>query len=743
MVQADEDILFSDGDDTNDAVDTSPGWKILIVDDEDDVHHATVFALRNLQVLGRRLDFLHAHSAAEARQVLATEHDIAVALIDVVMEQVDAGLELVRHIRDDLGLQEIRLVLRTGQPGYAPEMDVVSHYDINDYRTKSELTRVRLFTTLTGAIRTYSQLHVISASRRGLDLIVRGSARLMGERGISDFAAGVITQITGLLGLPPEGLIITCRSDTGPVSPDTLRVVAAAGRYLGLLNQPLSQLTDGEARGMLLRSLESEESIFHGRRTVLLLSGRTGMLLAAYLDTVAPLSDTDRQLIDVFCANMAVCLDNLDLLAQLNASAFVDPQLRMPNRTRLVQEIDHRRQLPSSTDELLILLNLDNFSETNEALGHPYGDRILRAVADRLLEHCGLRVMVARVHGDTFSLFGPTALLNPDDIASLFREPFEIDSSDQMISASFGCVRLADVPGDGLETVKNASIALKRAKALGRGSCCYYDREMGTEVQERVRLLRNLRNAFQHDRLFLCYQPQIDLASGRTTGAEALLRWKTENGELIPPDRFISLAEYSGLIVDIGQWVLRNACHRQTSLAQAGFGGFRMAVNVSLAQFRHPRFLATLQEAITDTGIDPTCLELEITESMAMLEPDYITGVIRQIKALGVSVAVDDFGTGFSSLAYLQRLDVDRLKIDRAFVGTLESATGAAESIAQTVVQLGRNLGLTVIAEGVETPLQADLLRQMGCHEAQGFLFARPLESAALSAWLGARPTTH
>ena len=733
MAEEHNEILFCSEDESRDAV--QPGWKVLIVDDEDDVHQATVFAMRNLPIAGRPLDFLHAHSATEARRILATHTDIAVILLDVVMEEVNAGLELVRHIRDELGQQEIRIILRTGQPGYAPEMEVVRDYDINDYKTKSELTRIKLYTTLTAAIRSYRQLHIISASRRGLDLIVQGSARLMAERGISDFAAGVITQITGLLGLPPEGLIITRRQNSGPIDPVSLRVVAAAGRYVGLLNQPLDQLSDGEVRSMLIKSLADETSLFNGTRTVLLMGGRSGMMMAAYIDTLAPLADTDQQLIDVFCTNMAVCLDNLDLLAQLNASAFVDPQLRMPNRTRLVQEIDHRRRQPGG-DELLILLNLDHFSEANEALGHPYGDRILRAVADRLLEHCARQTMVARVHGDTFGLLGPRAQLDPEAIAALFREPFEIDLTEQMISASQGCVMLTEVPGDGADTVKNASIALKRAKASGLGSYCFYDREMGIEVQERVRLLRNLRSAFQHDRLFLCFQPQVSLADGRIVGAEALLRWKTENGELIPPERFIAIAEYSGLIVDIGQWVLRNACHRQVVLTEAGFAGFRMAVNVSLAQFRHPQFIQTLQAAIADTGINPALLELEITESMAMLEPDYITSVIREVKALGISVAVDDFGTGFSSLSYLQQLDVDRLKIDRGFIRAMQTTDSTGGSIAQTVIQLGDNLGLSVIAEGVETEAQAIALHRLGCHEAQGFLFARPMDSTELATWL-------
>lgn len=737
MIEASDEILFRD--EVPETPSSRRGWRVLIVDDEIDVHQSTVFAMRGLQVLDRPLEFLHAYSAAEARDVLLAEKDIAVALLDVVMEEVDAGLSLARSIRENLGQHELRIVLRTGQPGYAPEMDVIRDYDINDYKTKSELTRVKLYTTLTAAIRSYNQLHTIAASRRGLDLIVRGSAKLMAEHGINEFASGVITQITGLLGLPPEGLIIARRNDTEAVSADSLRIIAAAGHYAGLLNQPLTRVADAEARALLMRCVSEESSIFGASRTALLLGASSGMVMAAYLDTAQAIGETDRQLIEVFSSNISICLENLDLFAQLSVSAYVDPLLKLPNRTRLVQEIDHRKRKIGSDEEILILLDLDHFSETNEALGHYYGDRILRAVGARLGERFASPVLVARVHGDTFGLLGPVSRLKHHDVIELFQEPFDLDDTEQMISATFGSVLLSESAGDGSETIKCASIALKRAKANGRGSIARYDREMGTEVQERVRLLRNLRSAFQHDRLFLCYQPQIELATGRIVGAEALIRWKTESGEQIPPDSFIAIAEYSGLIVDIGQWVLRNACHRQTCLDKAGFAGFRMAVNVSMAQFRHPQFIDVLKQALADTGINPALLELEITESMAMLEPDYVIGVIRTVKTLGVSVAVDDFGTGFSSLSYLQRLDVDRLKIDRGFVNAIRGPAQTTECIAQTVIQLGCNLGLTVIAEGVETEAQARLLKQMGCHEAQGYLFAHPMDSAELTPWLEAR----
>jgi len=231
------------------------------------------------------------------------------------------------------------------------------------------------------------------------------------------------------------------------------------------------------------------------------------------------------------------------------------------------------------------------------------------------------------------------------------------------------------------------------------------------------------------------YQPQMDLLTRRPMGAEALLRWQTEDGKFISPDRFIPIAEYSGLIIDIGQWVLRTACHELVRLRQAGHRDLTMSVNVSQVQFRHPHFLDMLRSALQDSGAPPEFIELEITESMAMEEPDLLIKMLAQVKHTGVSIAIDDFGTGFSSLSYLQRLQVDRLKIDRAFVSEI---TGSARgsSIAEMVIQLGRNLGLSVIAEGVEDERQAQILQTLGCPLAQGFLFARPMAVPALYEWL-------
>ena len=303
------------------------------------------------------------------------------------------------------------------------------------------------------------------------------------------------------------------------------------------------------------------------------------------------------------------------------------------------------------------------------------------------------------------------------------------------MSATLGITRIDEVEGSGIDALKAASIALKRAKQEQRGHYAYFSRAMGVEIRERVKLLQDLRGAFACERLFLNYQPQVRLPDGRPVGVEALIRWRGEAGRFIPPDQFIPLAEHSGLIVPIGEWVMRTACRQQMALTEEGYAGLRMAINVSVVQFRQSNFLDVLDAALADSGVDPAHIELEITESVAMLEADYMVRMFNEIKARGLQIAVDDFGTGFSSLSYLQRLSLDRLKIDKSFVNQMGDKVDG-KSIAAMVTDLGRNLGLAVIAEGVEDAQQAERLTALGCHEAQGYYYGRPMDDLGLREWL-------
>ncbi|MDB5916968.1 MAG: hypothetical protein JWR40_1202 [Massilia sp.] len=712
-------------------------WRVMIVDDDEDVHSTTTFALGNLDMQHRPLEFVHAYSAAQAREMLRHENDIAVILLDVVMEHDDAGLHLVRYIRETLKLSDVRIILRTGQPGYAPEIDAIRDFDINDYKTKSELTRIKLFTTVTAAIRSYEQIRAINSSRRGLDQIVRASTELMSLHGVKNFASGVLAQIADILDGEAHGVL--CAHEPQGGRAQQLPVVACAGSFCRLNGGVLASRDDTRAFEAVSRTLVQRASIFERDSATLYFGGKSGRDFAAFVRLDRPLGDIEKRLLDVFCSNVAVGLENVELVSHLHNAAFYDQLSKLPNRTRLVEILDATLHGPGRDTATLSLVDLDHFAETNDALGHQFGDLLLVAVATRLQSRLGRHLTVARIGGDIFSVLGDAGAVNPDTILALFQTPFSIDGQDVQLSATLGLVRLAEHDGSGADALKDADIALKRAKMHQRTGHFYFSRSMGVEIRERVSMMHALRTGFAKGELFVVYQPQIDLNTRQPVGAEALLRWQVSDGNFISPVRFIPIAEYSGLIIAIGEFVLRAACEELVRLREAGHRDFTMSVNVSQVQFRHPFFLAMLRSALEDSGAPPEYIELEITESMAMEEPDLLIQMLAEVKRTGVSIAIDDFGTGFSSLSYLQRLQIDRLKIDRAFVTEI---TGSARgsSIAEMVIQLGRNLGLSVVAEGVEDERQAQILQALGCPMAQGFLFARPMSPPALYDWLRENP---
>ena len=714
-------------------------WRILVVDDDHDVHESTAYGLRGLDIEGRGLELIHAYSAAEALHALRVEHDVAVILLDVVMESEDAGLATVSAIRGELGLTNVRIILRTGQPGQAPEIDTIRRYDINDYKTKSELTRTKLYTALTAAIRSFDQLCRLDASRLGLEKIIAASNQFIAEQGLQSFAEGVITQIASLLGIEPEGLVFASAGGSLPQPPYT--VIASAGQLAYLMQHPISEIDDPHIVASLTQCLGERRNLLAQRSLTLFFPGRENNNFAAFVYATAPLRDVDMHLLEVFCTNIALCATNVELVSRLRDYAFVDRMLGLPNRTALVSYLDGVIKNGAGAGRVLGLMDVDQFAETNDMFGHAYGDLLLAAIARRL---AGLHVesgLLARVAGDTFGLVGDESLVNPDTLRALFEQPFEIEGVQRPVSIGMGFVRCDEINGNGLELLKDASIALKRAKELGQGRSEYYSAEVGVVTRERTRLLHGLQRAFNHEHLFVVYQPQVSLLTGQPIGVEALLRWRAEDGQFVPPDQFIPVAEQSGLIVAMGAWVLRTSLHAIGNLRAQGIAGIRLAVNVSPVQFAQPHFLELVDEALRDTGMPPDSLELEITESVAVMGMARVAGVLNQIKARGIAVAIDDFGTGFSSLSYLDQLPADRLKIDRAFVNSLNSGRLGAR-IAEMIVPLGHQLGMKVLAEGVENEAQAAILRHLGCDEAQGYLYARPMPIEDLGPWLTQRLAT-
>ncbi|WP_374262758.1 putative bifunctional diguanylate cyclase/phosphodiesterase [Zoogloea sp.] len=735
MSQPDDPLVFLDEEGPEPEAAFLPPWRILVVDDDRDVHETTSFALAGIRILGRPLALLHAMSAADALETLRRQGNVAVILLDVVMESEDAGLRLVDAIRNDLRVTNTRIILRTGQPGHAPECETITRYDINDYKTKGELTQAKLFATLTSAIRAYDQLLRLEATRAGLEKIVAASNQFIADQGLQAFAEGVITQIAGLLGVEPEGLVCAAAED-GPAGDGEprFRVIAAAGHFRHLIQRRLSEIEDPWIAAQLTDALQGRRNLVHPRSMALYFRKTADEGFAAFIDSARPIRAVDQELLEVFCTNIALCAKNVDLVAELRRDAFVDRQMGLPNRTALVCEINACLARHDGMAQALAIVDVDQFASANDVLGHDYGDALLRLTAQRLAELPG-GVFVARLAGDAFAVLGPAETVNGPAIQGCFRAPMLIEAVHHPVSVCVGLVALQGDRRSGIEYLKDSYLALKRAKAQGLAQTVCFSPALGAEARERAQLLRDLRLAFDQSRLSLVYQPQVALATGRVTGVEALLRWRREDRPEVPPDDFIPIAEQSGLIVGMGSWLLQAALLALQRFRAAGHPALRMAVNVSPIQLRQPDFLAQVREALAETGCVASALEVEVTESVAVggLEP--AAEHLRALREMGVTVAIDDFGTGYSSLSYLERLPADRLKIDRSFMRGLERGEQGAR-IARTIIVLGRELGLTVLAEGVESAEVAAEVARLGCSEAQGFHYARPMEEEACLAWL-------
>lgn len=708
-------------------------WRVLIVDDDHEIHAVTQLALSGLMVLERPLQFLHAYSADETRLLLQQESGIAVALLDVVMESDDAGLKLVEFIRTEVCDADMRIILRTGQPGYAPEERVIREFDINDYKTKTELTRNRLVTSVITAIRSYHQLMMLNQSRRGLEKIIQSSANLMEYHAMTSFAEGVLTQLAAVIGLRPEGLLCARRGHTDDSGSDEqgIYVLGAAGHYACYINQLVDSLPDPHILDCVNRCLKARDHIFSERETVLYINSE-GNDAAIFVDSARPMEQFDRSLLEVFLTNIGVGYTNVDLFQRLQRAAYMDDLTQLANRADFIRQLDGFSKRPGS-NSVVAIIDINHFSDINDGLGQEVGNLALRAVAERLVTSFGSHTLVARIGSDVFGLIGDQQILTPERLLAIFSQPFASGEHSLPLRATLGLCRQEQAADRGLKLLKQVFIALNLAKKDNSLRYAYYERAFEEMTRDRLETIRRLRQDFADRKLQVWYQPQVDMNSGKTKGMEALLRWPDGKGGYIPPTIFIPLAEYSGLIVEIGNWVLEESCRTLVELRRQ-YPQLQVSVNVSMQQFRAPDFFDTVSQIVDRYRLPRGSVELEVTESVVMDDPKAVSQALRRLREAGLNIAIDDFGTGFSSLAYLQQLPMDRIKIDRSFIAPLES--GGDAIIAAMVIGLAQKLNLATICEGVETQQQVDYLLQLGCHEAQGFLYARPMPLAELIDYL-------
>jgi diguanylate cyclase (GGDEF)-like protein len=445
--------------------------------------------------------------------------------------------------------------------------------------------------------------------------------------------------------------------------------------------------------------------------------------------------------------------ERADAQERLRQLANYDSLTGLPNRAlfrdRLAQAM--ARSQRSGSAMALMFLDLDRFKVVNDDLGHEVGDRLLRHVSQALTQCLRAADSVARdgdqphtlsrLGGDEFTVIIEN-VGSAEDAAHVARrmlealnEPFRVGDEEIVISASIG---ISMYPTDDVDLdtlIRHTDMAMYRSKSLGRGTYSFFSDDLTAAVTARVSLEGSLRRAIERQEFVLHYQPKGDLRTGQVTGVEALVRWQRPGHGMVPPDRFVSVLEDTGLILPVGAWVLRAACEQLAAWDRMGVPPIRLAVNLSARQFRHLYLASLVEDSLRQNDIDPQRLEIELTESLLMEDNETTRAMLESFRRLGVRLAIDDFGTGHSSLSYIKRFSIDTLKIDRSFVQSLPDNEEDA-AICAAVIALGRSMRMNVVAEGVETAEQAQVLRDLGCDEMQGYWLGRPMPGAEFAAWL-------
>jgi len=455
-----------------------------------------------------------------------------------------------------------------------------------------------------------------------------------------------------------------------------------------------------------------------------------------------PFDDEDRAYVELLAAYFGRLLRLAGQEAEIARLAYHDPLTNLPNRARFRERLMELIPQSRRTQRrfALLYIDLDRFKQVNDTLGHAAGDRVLVQAMDRLRPIIREGEMLARLGGDEFAVLVPE-ISNPAEMDALARRmcdalvaPFRVEHHDFYLSASIGIALFPEDGDSADDLLAHVDAAMYRAKEEGRNVYCFYSEKIAERLRGRQRIQEGLRQALTRDELRLYFQPFVRMDTLEVVGAEALLRWAKPDGSIAEPGEFLAVAEESGLMVPIGQWVTREALSRLRSWGMSG-KDFQLSVNVSAAQFADPDFLEHLASAVRLSAVDPRAIAIEITESVALQDPEIAQATLSCCRDMGLKVVLDDFGTYYSSLTYLKKLPVDAIKVDRTFVRELPEGRDDA-AIAKSVIALGLSLGRGVIAEGVETHEQAAWLMSEGCTVAQGYLYGRPMPADRFAEWM-------
>ncbi|MCE0495075.1 EAL domain-containing protein [Vibrio salinus] len=711
-----------------------PG-KILTVDDDINYQKSLLYSLRDLVIKGKPVEILTANSAAEAARVLTQHDDIAIILLDVVMEQDDAGLRLVDTIRYVQGNALIRIILLTGQPGVAPRKEVMHKYDINEYWNKSEIDHDTLKSVIAANLRSWHSMYELEQARIGLQMVVDASRHLASKYDKKSFIQVVLKEIGYLIGGKNELTLCVAQVDSDN-SYEKASFIAGVGISGVRPGEHLPDSLCDEFGQLCEHALREENHQFNHNRSVLYFCGNNehSYCYMVLVKARQNLSDYHIHLLQVFSENISSGFMQLSLVNQLSKLAYQDTELRINNRNWLLRELNTMNTSDLNESELIIL-EIDQYDSRVLSFDEHSLCEAIKAIYLNINNTLKHSLAIARISVDGFAvLYNKQKAPTDSTLISLINQTYEINGYTIRYSFTIARIELAliqDLPA--LQQLHLARSLLCYARQQGNGVISYQPGYRDHLVRD-YQYLSDLMTAIENQEFYLAFQPQVDIHNNHPVGLEALIRWK-KNGKVILPGEFIPLAERTGLISKIDPIVVRLVADAIHHLKREGYQ-LPISFNATVKDISNPEYIQLVMDLIETENISSELFDIEITETQAMESYQDIHPVLEKLHDAGIHISIDDFGTGYSSLSHISQLAADTIKIDIAFVTHLDKDK-ASQKVVEMVINLASIFGFSVIAEGIETELQKQELIDRGCHIGQGFLYARPMPIDELLVWLG------
>lgn len=731
--QLDQQFEFAPDDNPGLVVNTT--WKILSVEDDPDYQASLVASLSGLSpIMGHNLQILTASSSITASTLISQHPDIGLILLDVVMEQDDAGLRLVSTIREVLGNASVRVVLLTGQPGFAPEKEVMRNLDIDGYWNKAELTRDKLHSVVHSNFRTWLYLNQLIQARQGLQLVLDAARSINSKHDLVSFTRAVLAEISHILGIDKGGIM--CVGNAVHDTFDGHYVISSTGSFEHLQGLKISDVNFANIYTDMHAALEQKQHVLNTYHSIFYFETQNidHKCYLMVVESDSPVNEAHKHLLQVFSENISSGFTNIALLNRLTELAYTDINLNIPNRNWLYREINNM-SVKERNHSLLLMLEVNQFDEAAFAFGADFCQKLLLYVYKQICSLLPQSQRIALTASHRFSiLLKVDEQISEETFNALAHQKIDVSGVEHSVDLTLLQMDLDCTQGYSAAKVINlAESSLREAKSKFTDFIKHTKQESDT-ISRRYDLMRDLRTAIGERTLEVMLQPKVNLNNNQAVGFEALARWKKDDGSYVSPDEFISIAEKSGLIQKLDCLIFEKTVEAIKTLYQQGYH-LPVAFNASSLDLVHPDYFDFIINTIEKNAIPAHLLELEVTETQAMCDYNIIQVQLNKFIDFGLKISIDDFGTGYSSLEHISRLKAHYIKIDRSFVSRLGTDDPSAH-IVEMVMLMCKKLNFKVIAEGIETERQKQLLQDMQCDMGQGYLFAKPMYVNDVLTWL-------